>query len=1015
MRLFSFALRHRKALLAALALLLAATAFAVRSVPVSLFPAVSFPRVVVRADAGDRPAEQVVLTVTRPLEQAVSGVPGLRRLRSTTSRGTAEISANFAWGVDMRATTLLVQSAVSQAFGALPAGTTFTVQRMDPSVFPVIGYSLTSPSRSQADLRELAQERLRPALLAVPGVAAVEVLGGAQRELRVTLDPEKLRARSLPPQAALDALARANTAASGGLAESRDQLALTLVEAEGATPEALAALPIAGAPDGQPVLLGEVAVIAPEAAPRWTRVRADGREAVLLNVYQQPGGNTLAIGRGVAEALAAAQAGLPRDARVRPFYDQGELIQEAMGGVRDAIVLGMLLGVGVIGLFLRQGRATLLASLAVPTSLGLTLLGVAGAGLSFDVMTLGGLAAAVGLVLDDAIVMIERVTAGLEAGEAPLEASRGALVALRGPFVASSLCSMVVFAPLAFLDGVAGAFFRSLSLTMAMALAASLALTLVVLPPLAARVLRPAPPAPAARSGPVERVVSGALRRAGRRPALVAAALAAMLAGAAALYATLPNGFLPPMDEGAFVLDYVAPAGASLARTERLLAPIDAVLSATPEVASYSRRTGLALGGGLTEANAGDYLVKLKPGPRRSLDAVIEGVRARIAADAPGVETEFVKLMEDLVGDLTAVPQPIEILVKGEDLAADRRVAEAIAAMLPSVQGVVDVFDGQTPSGPSWRFVSDPMALGRYGLTSADVGTALQLAVGGVGAPPVLAGSRTIGVRAVLGPRRPDDPAALAALLVALPDGRSVPLGALGKVEVRDGEPQIAREGLQAMVAVTARLEGQGLSQAVDRIRARIAGSIPLPPGVSVSYGGLYLEQQASFNGLLGVIAGGFALVALVLVSTFGSFGLALAVLAVDAASLFGVALALGLTGTAVDLASMMGAVMIVGIVAENAVFLLHDALSRHRAGAPWERALEAAVVSRARPVAMTTLAAVLALAPLALGMGAGAQLQRPLAIAVMGGFGLSALLILVALPALARGLGPGRRAAASG
>ena len=1003
MDLFTVADRHLRALLLLVALLVAAGSLAALSLPVGLFPNVTFPRVAVKADAAEMPPDQMAIAGTRPLEEAIAAVPGVGRMRSVTSRGSSEVSVGFPWGTDMLAASLLVQSAVNQAQALLPPGTRLEVRRMDPTVFPVIGYSLTAPTRAQTELRDLAYLTLRPLIMRVPGVARVTVVGGARRELRVTADPAKLRARGVTPQALADAVARVNAVQSGGFLESGYQLFLTVADARATSAEAIAALPVATAAGGQPVAVGDVATVEETGAPRWTRVRADGREAVLMNVYQQPGGNTLAVDAGVREALGAAAGLLPADVRLAKFYDQGELIAEAMSGVRDAIGVGVVLGVAVIALFLRRWRLTALAAAVVPASVAVTVLGLQALELSFNVMTLGGLAAAVGLILDDAIVMLEHVSHHLEAGEPPAAAAANATRELAAPFLASSLCSLVVFVPLAFLTGVTGAFFRSLSLTMGAALVVSLALCLVLLPPLAARVLsrRDVPVAPAA--GWPARAYEGVMRALLPRPGAVALVGAAMCAGGLALYSSLPNGFLPVMDEGAFILDYVTPPGTSLAQTERLLARIEGVLARIPEVSAYSRRTGFSLSGSVREPNEGDFLVKLRPMPRRTLDEVVADVRARVEAEAPGVRAEFAQLMEDLIGDLTDVPQPIEIKVLGDDQTVDEAVARRIAAAIGAVPGVVDVFEGITITGPSFRVATDPVAAGRLGVSAGDVGLALRSAVGGLEAGGVVVGEQVVPVRVQLGASRPVDAAALAAVPVPLAAGGLVALGDVARVTAVPGAAQITRENLKRMVAVTARIEDQSLGGTVDRIKALLAREVRLPPGVSLEYGGLYAEQQASFEGLLRVCGAAFALVALVLVIQFRSVGAAAAILAIDLVSLFGVLLALWLTGTALNVSSMMGAVMIIGIVAENAVFYLHTVEGRRRAGLALDDALMEAGLARMRPVVMTTLAAVLALLPLALGLGAGAQLQRPLAIAVIGGFALSSVLILVALPVVYR------------
>lgn len=995
---FAWLDRHFKALLTIVIVLMASGLLAAYVLPAALFPAVTFPRISVTADAGAMPADQVVVQVTKPLEEALASVPGIGRVRSTSSRGACELSASFDWGTDMLATYLLAQAAVNQAQSTLPPGTTLLVRRMDPTVFPVLGYSLTSQSRTQASLRELALLTVRPLLMRVPGVARVSVLGGDQREFQVQLAPDKLLARGLTAATVTDAIARANLLASGGLVESGLQLYLTLADGRSQTAEVIAALPVTSAA-GQAVTVGEVGQVVETVAPRWTRVTADGRDAVLINIYQQPGGNTVAIDAAVRRLLGESRALVPADVAMHQFYDQSELISDSMASVRDSILIGIVLGVAVIWAFVRRPRLTLAAALAVPVCLSITCLLLYVCGLTFNVMTLGGMAAAVGLILDDAIVVVETVAHHLQSGLRPTDAATVALKELAVPFIGATAASLVVHIPLAFLSGVTGAFFASLSATIVAALTISLGLSLWVLPPFAARILR-ADEAESSHQGAWENAYRHALAGCMRHRRWVAVAMAVIAVAGIRLYGQLPNGFLPEMDEGAFILDYRTPPGTSLAETGRILQRIETTLRATPEVASYSRRTGLKLSGGLCEPNQGDFLVKLKTGQRRHLSAVVADVRDRTESALPGVNIEFAQLMEDLIGDLSAVPQPIEIKVYGADLTVDQQVARRIATLIHDVPGVVDVVDGVIVAGPSLRAALDPVAAGRYGVSATEVATAMRQAVTGQVASSLLRGEQILSIRTRIGPLPPVDADALAGVPVATSSGRTVRLGQVARIVDEPGATQIARENLKPMVAVTARLEGASLGGTVDRLKALLAERLQLPPGVSLEFGGLYQEQQTAFRGLLLVIGAAVALVLGVLLFLFGSFRMALAITGVAVLSATGSLAALALTHTALNVSSLMGIVMIVGIVAENAVFCLYEAHTAMRAGADPQEALATAGSRRLRPVSMTALAAILALLPLALGWGAGAEMQRPLALAVIGGLALSAPLILLGLPA---------------
>lgn len=1004
--------RRRRGLLFAAVVLTAAGVGASAAMPTALFPRISFPRLQVRVDAGDLPAEWTMAQVTRPLELALRGVPDLVKLRSTTSRGGAEVSAHFRWGTDMIQAELLATKELERVRGELPAGTAIDLRRMDSTVFPVIGVSLTSDARtSPTALRDLAELDVLPALSRIAGVARVSVLGGALREVWVELLPERLAAHGLRPDDVTAALARENVLRAVGKLTERHRLDLVVADAVVDAPAVLAELPVAGA-GAAVVRLKQVARVLPGERPRWTRVTADGRDAVLLNVHQQLGADTVAIAAALRGVLEQARPRLPAGVTMAVFYDPSDLILESMASVRDAILVGVLLATVVILVFLRSARLTLIAAASVVCSVATTVLCLWGAGLGFDIMTLGAIAAAISLVIDDAIVVVEHVAAVLARGGPRSDAVGRALEELGPSLPGSSLGTMIVFVPLAFLDGVTGAFFRPLALTMVVVLGVSFVSSVVLVPLLADRHLTTAPATKA--EGRVlawcERVYARLVRLTLRAPWLVVLGALALVPAALWAYGGLETGFLPEMDEGGFVLDYRSPDGTSLEETDRLLRQVEAILEDTPEVAAYSRRTGLQLSGALSEANEGDFLVRLTRAPRRSAAEVIDDIRERVEGQVKGLEVEFAALMGDLIGDLTAVPQPIEVKLFGDDPAQLRRLAPGVAARLEAVPGVVDVVPGIVVAGDSVSIRLDHERLGLHGLTAHDVATTLEQAVGGAVATTLVQGERVVGVRTIF-PRGARERAAdLAAITLRAPDGALVPLGDVARLEPREGEAQLTREDLRPMVAVTARLDGRDLGGGMADVQRAVGA---LPPGVEVAYGGLYEEQQRSFRGLALVIGVGALLVTLVLVFLFDSYAAAAAIVLVAALSLAGVFVGLRATGEALNVSSLVGMVMIIGIVAESAVFLVHEARRQVEAGVAVTEALVTSGRVRMRQVVMTTACGVLALLPLALGVGAGSQMQRPLAVAVIGGFAFKTLLLLLVLPAALAAFGFGRRPAA--
>ena len=996
---------HRRSVLFLLALLVLGGVAAGLRLPVGLFPRVDFPRIVISLEAGDRPAERMTSEVTMPVEEAVRTVPGLRSLRSTSTRGSAEISVNFDWGGDMTAALLQVQAALSQVLPALPAGTSFEVRRMDPTVFPVIAYSLTSGRHSLVELRDLATYRLRPLLAAVPGVARVMVQGGDQAEYHVIFDPGRLEAHGLTLADVAHALAAAAPIRAVGRLEENDKLYLALVDNRAVDEHALGQTVLQKGPAGV-IRVADLATVTLAAVPAWTRVTADGRDAVILQIYQQPDGNVVQIARDVRARVAAQQKLLPAGVNIAAWYDQSEIVAASAISVRDAVLIGMVLAGAVLFLFLRNGRITLIAMACVPAVLAATILLLQLIHASFNIMTLGGMAAAVGLVIDDAIVMVEHVIRRLRGqGGGPHHGLVWAAAAeFTRPLAASSLSTVIVFAPLAFLSGVTGAFFKALSLTMAACLILSFLVAWLAVPILADRFLGERDASQeegGAFTARVHRGYDRLMRRVLRRPALVLLGIVPLLLAAWIGYRQVGSGFMPTMDEGGFILDYRGAPGTSLTETDRQLRQGEAILQATPEVATYSRRTGLGLGGGLNEANEGDFFVRLKPAPRRDIGAVIDDMRGRVEHGVPGLEIEMAQLMEDVIGDLTAVPQPVEIKLYSEDEQVLAAAGPRVAAAIGKIPGVVDVKDGIVLAGDALVIDVDRVKAALEGMDPETVTAAVGDLLGGAPADlKVEHGPRIVGVRAWIPARDRATADAVARLRLRAPDGHFFPLSRVAVLSTDSGQPQIQRDNLQRMIAVTARLSGRDLGSTIHDVQAALAAPGAIPAGVRYELGGTYAEQRRAFAGLMAVFAGAVALVCLLLLFLYERFGAVFAILGCTLLSLSGVSIGLWLTGTELNISSMMGMTMIVGITTEVAIFYMSE-LTGLPDDLPPHEALIRAGLNRMRPIAMTTFAAILALLPLALAIGEGAAMQQPLAIAIISGLLLQMPVMLVVLPAI--------------
>ncbi len=997
--------RHRRSLLF-LALMLAIGGIAsALLMPVALFPNVAFPRVQVSLDAGDRPADQMAIEVTTPVEEAIRRVRGVRDVRSTTSRGSAEVAVTFDWGADMSAALQEVNAAAGQILPQLPVGTQLSTRRMDPTTFPVLAYSLRSHTQSPSALHDLAEYQLRPLLSGISGVAQVQVQGGEVAEFHADVDPGKLRALQLSLADVATAVSRAATIQAMGRVADHYKLYLLLADNQPKTLAALRDIVLRAGPGGV-VRLGDVAAVSLDHVPQWIRVNADGQDAVLLQVYQQPDGNSVQIARDVKQRLADYAPQMPAGVRIANWYDQTQLVTGAAASVRDAILIGVLLAGLVLFVFLRNTRVILVALIVVPAVLAITVLLLSVLGMSFNMMTLGGMAAAVGLIIDDVIVMLEHIMRRLhpDEGEGELhERIAAAAWEFTRPLTGSSAATVVIFLPLAFLSGVTGAFFKALSLTMASALIISYLLTWIAVPLLAERFLDERHRAEHPPGRFTRRMMQGyqnILQRWLRRPLLVLLLVLPLLLVGGLAFTRVGTGFMPQMDEGGFILDYLSPPGTSLQETDRLLRQVETIIRANPYVDTYSRRTGLQLGGGLTEANQGDFFVRLKSGSRPDTEAVMGQVRGEVEKNVPGLDIELSQLMEDLIGDLVAVPQPIEIQLYGEDPAQLSATADKVAAAVGRIGGVVGVRNGINPAGDALTVQVDPARAALEGLDPASVTDQVAAAIDGTVAAQLPAEGKVVGVRVRLPTSAHQRLEQVAALPIRAGDGHLLPLSRVATLREVQGQPQITRDNLKRMVAVTGRISGRSLGATIADVKRVLARPGLLPKGMYYQLGGLYQQQQQAFRGLTIVMLAAIALVFTLLLFLYESFRVALVILAMPLLAIPAVFAGLWLTGIELNISAMMGMTMIVGIVTEVAIFYFSE-LEQAAAGMPLHEALHEAGRHRTRPILMSTLAAMLTLLPLALALGGGSQMQQPLAVAIISGLLVQVPLVLLLMPVL--------------
>jgi CzcA family heavy metal efflux pump len=1000
--------RQSRAIVVIVALLCAAGIYAAWQLPIAVFPETDFPRIVIIVDNGEAPASQTLASVTRPIEEAMNGIPGIARIKSKTARGSTEISLYFNWGGDINQELSLVQARMSQLITTLPPTAEIrNIDRLTFAVFPVVGYSLTADKRDQAPLTDLANYVVRPQLARLPGVAIVGVAGGKTREFHVTIDPEKLTAHNVSAQQVAEAIKNSNIIVSPGLIEENHQLELALISGQARRPDELNGIVFATV-NNAPVLVSDVATVSPGVEPQYTIVTANGHPAALVNIHRQPDANTVAVVDNVKAALNAMRGQIPKDVRVAAYYDQSLLVRDSINSVRDSILVGLLLSVVILYAFLRNWGTTLVAIVVIPVTILVTFLAMWLAGLSFDLMTLGGVAAAIGLVIDDAIVVVENIYTHISRGQSRREAVQSAVSEITVPIIGSTITPVVVFLPLTLLTGVTGVFFRSLALTMAVALLTSLVLALLFTPVLAERFVKakPGEDVDSEDEVPHGRVLGAIIRRYESvlgvvldRRWIVGLMIVLVLAGSYALYHALGSEFLPEFDESAFILDYLAPPGSSLAETDRMLQQVEELLMKTPEVESYSRRTGLEMGLFVTESNTGDFAVKLKPGHKRSTQEVIADLRKQIAEAQPSLDVEFVGIVPDVIGDLQGNPEPIEVKLFSEDAAALQSAADEVETTIKKVYGVRDTLNGVVISGPAVTFRIDPLRASQFGVTANDVASTITTAMSGDAGSSILQQDRLIKVRVIFPANVRTSLDHVKALQVRSSSGQLFRLDQVADVEIDKGQAEIERENLRQMIAVTGRLEGTDLGTAIRQIREQLAKDVKLPPGMTVEFGGLYEEQQSSFRELMMALVLAVMLVFITLLIEFRSFAHPIAIVTGAILALSGVLLALFITGSTLNVVSLMGMIMIVGIVAKNGILMLDAVEERIVLGDTLREALLRSGRRRFRPVLMTSLAAMLGMLPLALAIGAGSELLQPLAIAVIGGLTMALALSLIVTP----------------
>ncbi len=1007
MKLFDRLVQQRRFVYLIIVLLSLAGIAAMLRIPASIYPELNFQRITIVAEGAPLSARQQMFSVTRPLEQEVSIVPGLQRVRSRSIRGASELSLNFAPGTDMIVALQLVQARVNEARADLPADLDVQTERMLPSLFPIVTYNVEGSDPAQ--LYDLALYQIRPALASVPGVGRIEVQGSEIRQIEVIAEPSRLATAGLSYVDLADAIEHALGVEAVGRVDKDYRQYLVLTQREAHTVSDVAGVVLNGS-----LRVGDIATVRMGTEDRVRLIRGDGRPAALINISRQPGGNTLQVADSVAQVMRNLQRVMPPNVQIKAVYDQAQLVREAVRSVRDAMIIGALLAVVVLLAFLRHGRITAISAAAIPLTMLITVFIMKLVGATFNLMSLGGMAIAIGLVIDDAVVVTENIVRHLAITADRHVAIREALSELVWPVTTSTLTTVVVFLPLGLLQGVVGQFFAALSLTLVVAVLVSLVLALTIVPLLANEFVSAEPPTEktVAGRGVLGRVgrsldrlgerYGRALERVLHHPRRLALMAVLLVASAIVLYRFVGTGFLPAMDEGAFVFDYLTPTGTALAETDRELSLVEAIMKKTPEITGTSRRTGAEMGLFATQQNTGDIVARLAPRSQRDRDIfeVIDDVRVQVATALPRMEIEFIQLLSDIINDLAGNPDPLEVKLFGDRLDQLEEYAEHVSEKLEGVEGVVDLYNGVPDPAPEMLMRVDAAAARRIGLTPADVSDQAEAAMLGKEAGELLSDERTIPLRV----RAPDavrfDPLRLGSIPIYGENGSATPLAALATFKDTASAAELTRENQKQILLITAGVEHRSLSAVIADVHTVLRENPP-PAGLRVEVGGQYVSQQEAFRSLLLVLVlAAFCVVAVMLVQ-FESFIEPLVILLAAPLSFAGGLLLLLITRTQLNVSSFMGMILLVGLIVKNGIILLDFTKHRMREqGEPLEQALRSAARIRFRPILMTTLCTLFGLLPLALGIGSGSELQRPLALAVIGGLALSTPITLFLVPA---------------
>lgn len=989
--------------------------FTTLRMPVDVFPDLTAPTVTILTEAHGLAPQEVEALVTFPIEAAVNGSTGVRRVRSASAIGISIVWVEFEWGTDKYLARQIVNEKLQTIGAELPPDIARpTLAPISSIMGEILFIAIESDRHGPMELRDVADWTVRRRLLAIPGVAQVVPIGGEVRQYQVKVDPDRLRAFDVTLEQVAQALRDSNGNSTGGFTErgGQEQLIRGVGRITSIADVAQTAVTVR---EGVPILVGQLGEVAIGAAIKRGEGSSDARPAVILGIQKQPAANTLALTEKIDAELATIQRTLPAGmVIVRDKARQADFISTAIANVATALRDGAVLVAIILFLFLFSVRATLISLATLPVSLLTAMIAMDAIGVTVNTMTLGGLTIAIGALVDDAIIDVENVVRRLRDNAAlPPERRRPADVVVyeasrevRGSIVFATLIVMLVFIPLFFLTGVEGRLLVPLGFAYLVAIFASLVVALTLTPALCAYLL----PRTAGRAHvdpflvrALKRGYRPLLERAVRHPALVIAGVAVGLAAALAVAPLLGRTFLPEFNEGALTVGAVTLPGTSLAESDKLGRRVEEILLSFPEVASTARRTGRAeLDEHAQDVHAAEIDVRLRE-TDRSKGAFLEELRRKLTT-VPGVVTTIGGPIAHRIDHmLSGTRASIAIKIFGDDLAALRASASQIEALMKPIEGVVDLAVEQQVDVPQLAIVFDRPAIARYGLRAGQLAEIIETAYAGTKVTRVLEEQRTYDLVVRYRDDQRVDLEAIRNTVVDTPSGSRVPLKMLAQIRDDIGPNLIVRENVQRRIVVSANTSGRDLRSIIDDIRRRVDQQLVLPQGAYVEYGGQFESEQAASRTLLllgiAVVAG----ILVILFLSFRSFRNALLIMINLPLALIGGVVAVFVSGGVLSVASLVGFITLFGIATRNGIMMIsHYEHLRTVEGASFEEAVARGSMERLSPVLMTALCAGLALVPLVLaGAEPGNELQAPMGVVILGGLLTSTALNMIVVPAL--------------